>query len=92
MATRAHRGPNIPHRAICTAPRTPARDNRKPNEVMSRLASAAHAEANPTLRGALSRVSLPLACDGASRTRTGDLLGAIQALSQLSYSPAVGEV
>jgi hypothetical protein len=30
--------------------------------------------------------------DGASRTRTGDLLGAIQALSQLSYSPAVGEV
>jgi hypothetical protein len=30
--------------------------------------------------------------DGASRTRTGDLLGAIQALSQLSYSPAVGPV
>jgi hypothetical protein len=29
---------------------------------------------------------------GASRTRTGDLLGAIQALSQLSYSPARGEV
>jgi hypothetical protein len=28
--------------------------------------------------------------DGASRTRTGDLLGAIQALSQLSYSPARG--
>ena len=26
-------------------------------------------------------------CDGASRARTGDLLGAIQALSQLSYSP-----
>jgi hypothetical protein len=26
---------------------------------------------------------------GASRTRTGDLLGAIQALSQLSYSPEV---
>src|SRR3954467_12686771 len=25
--------------------------------------------------------------DGASRARTGDLLGAIQALSQLSYSP-----
>ena len=25
---------------------------------------------------------------GASRARTGDLLGAIQALSQLSYSPA----
>src|ERR671914_1319740 len=25
--------------------------------------------------------------DGASRTRTGGLLGAIQALSQLSYSP-----
>src|SRR5438132_4181846 len=25
--------------------------------------------------------------DGASRTRTGDLLGAIQALFQLSYSP-----
>ena len=25
--------------------------------------------------------------DGASRTRTGDLLGAIQTLSQLSYSP-----
>ena len=30
--------------------------------------------------------------DGASRTRTGDLLGAIQALSQLSYSPAPIEV
>jgi hypothetical protein len=30
--------------------------------------------------------------DGASRTRTGDLLGAIQALSQLSYSPAREEV
>src|SRR5919201_1843882 len=30
--------------------------------------------------------------DGASRTRTGDLLGAIQALSQLSYSPAVEAV
>jgi hypothetical protein len=29
---------------------------------------------------------------GASRTRTGDLLGAIQALSQLSYSPAKGSV
>ncbi len=26
--------------------------------------------------------------NGASRARTGDLLGAIQALSQLSYSPA----
>ncbi len=26
-------------------------------------------------------------CYGASRARTGDLLGAIQALSQLSYSP-----
>ena len=26
--------------------------------------------------------------DGASRARTGDLLGAIQALSQLSYGPA----
>jgi hypothetical protein len=30
--------------------------------------------------------------DGASRARTGDLLGAIQALSQLSYSPAPGVV
>ena len=30
--------------------------------------------------------------DGASRTRTGDLLGAIQALSQLSYSPERTEV
>ena len=28
---------------------------------------------------------------GASRTRTGDLLGAIQALSQLSYSPAAAK-
>ena len=27
-------------------------------------------------------------CDGARGTRTPDLLGAIQALSQLSYSPA----
>jgi hypothetical protein len=37
-----------------------------------------------------SRTSLMSICryfDGASRTRTGDLLGAIQALSQLSYSP-----
>ena len=29
-----------------------------------------------------------IVADGASRTRTGDLLGAIQALFQLSYSPA----
>jgi hypothetical protein len=29
--------------------------------------------------------------NGASRTRTGDLLGAIQALSQLSYSPAAAQ-
>ena len=29
---------------------------------------------------------------GASRARTGDLLGAIQALSQLSYSPERGTV
>ena len=29
---------------------------------------------------------------GASRARTGDLLGAIQALSQLSYSPAKASV
>src|SRR4051794_17991128 len=39
-----------------------------------------------------SRVRRVLTCrifrSGASRTRTGDLLGAIQALSQLSYSPA----
>jgi hypothetical protein len=33
-----------------------------------------------------------LVLSGASRARTGDLLGAIQALSQLSYSPVVGEV
>ena len=30
--------------------------------------------------------------DGARRARTADLLGAIQALSQLSYSPARGTV
>ena len=30
--------------------------------------------------------------NGASRARTGDLLGAIQALSQLSYSPVGGLV
>ena len=30
--------------------------------------------------------------DGARRARTADLLGAIQALSQLSYSPAEGSV
>jgi hypothetical protein len=34
---------------------------------------------------------MPPSKHGASRTRTGDLLGAIQALSQLSYSPAVGK-
>jgi hypothetical protein len=33
-------------------------------------------------------VSICTGGNGASRTRTGDLLGAIQALSQLSYSPA----
>jgi hypothetical protein len=40
---------------------------------------------------ALSRRKPPISggSHGASRTRTGDLLGAIQALSQLSYSPAV---
>jgi hypothetical protein len=30
--------------------------------------------------------------NGANRARTGDLLGAIQALSQLSYSPESGRV
>jgi hypothetical protein len=47
-----------------------------------------------------SPIEIIMACEagrisvgsGASRARTGDLLGAIQALSQLSYSPAVGEV
>ena len=52
---------------------------------------------NLTTRG-LSPALLPLwvpkrpLLDGASRTRTGDLLGAIQALSQLSYSPAAVKV
>jgi hypothetical protein len=42
------------------------------------------------LRTQLSKPKTPLlqVFYGASRTRTGDLLGAIQALSQLSYSPA----
>ena len=50
------------------------------------------------LLGALGEVALELGeivrddLHGASRARTGDLLGAIQALSQLSYSPAIGEV
>ena len=35
---------------------------------------------------------LDLRANGARRARTADLLGAIQALSQLSYSPAEGEV
>ena len=38
---------------------------------------------NPAVRSGIR-------ADGASRTRTGDLLGAIQALSQLSYSPEEG--
>lgn len=33
----------------------------------------------------------PETANGASRSRTGDLLGAIQALCQLSYSPASDE-
>jgi hypothetical protein len=38
--------------------------------------------------GLLAAFTKPLQIsNGASRTRTGDLLGAIQALSQLSYSP-----
>src|SRR6476661_11238949 len=37
-------------------------------------------------------LGFPGPSDGASRARTGDLLGAIQALSQLSYSPASGRV
>src|SRR6478672_827341 len=40
-------------------------------------------------RSTLNFERRPKRDDGASRTRTGDLLGAIQALSQLSYSPAV---
>ena len=46
-------------------------------------ASAPEQQKRPRCRG--------LFFDGASRTRTGDLLGAIQALSQLSYSPAAGK-
>src|SRR5262245_18150027 len=37
-----------------------------------------------------SRPPAGTSSDGASQTRTGDLLGAIQALFQLSYSPAGG--
>src|SRR5579884_296804 len=43
----------------------------------------------PSARASQRRPSLR--DDGASRTRTGDLLGAIQALSQLSYSPAAAQ-
>src|SRR5918994_1361225 len=39
-------------------------------------------------RASGSQISSRAFESGASRTRTGDLLGAIQALSQLSYSPA----
>src|ERR1043165_4629401 len=38
-------------------------------------------------RSRLLRQRRNVGANGASRTRTGDLLGAIQALSQLSYSP-----
>ena len=44
-----------------------------------------------TLRAAGNRIYGGFG-DGARRTRTADLLGAIQALSQLSYSPARGQV
>jgi hypothetical protein len=37
-----------------------------------------------------NRMATRFLSSGASRTRTGDLLGAIQALSQLSYSPVAG--
>src|SRR5215831_1367036 len=43
-------------------------------------------------RSSEQRRKAPLRSVGASRTRTGDLLGAIQALSQLSYSPGRGTV
>src|SRR5207249_12192892 len=53
----------------------------------SRLPRAASATATPP--GHDWRVGVrSVTGDGASRTRTGDLLGAIQALFQLSYSPA----
>ena len=45
-------------------------------------------ERSETESAAEQHIVVFMTMDGASRTRTGDLLGAIQALSQLSYSPA----
>jgi hypothetical protein len=56
-------------------------------DVSKRVIQASPGELDALKRETKLPVCRPFG-DGASRTRTGDLLGAIQALSQLSYSPA----
>jgi hypothetical protein len=78
-----------------------SRDERHPFPDLARATRALHE--SPRFLGLhmgckrkaarLDRLRNPLQIGyGASRTRTGDLLGAIQALSQLSYSPAREQV
>ncbi len=60
-------------------------------DPLASLGGAAEPTRNPPKDRGLARrrpIHLGNESNGASRTRTGDLLGAIQALSQLSYSPA----
>jgi hypothetical protein len=60
----------------------------RPEDLRYRmLATANH---GPKQKPRVCGVFVDRSIDGASRARTGDLLGAIQALSQLSYSPAGG--
>ena len=62
-------------------------NRRRARHARARLTSAGIERRNRWNRHGREAAGLP-SVSGASRTRTDDLLGAIQALSQLSYSPA----
>ncbi len=85
MRTSPHFYPTLPH-FHPTGART------SPGSVATALQPQPRTERLIDTRENESPAYAGLSCHGASRARTGDLLGAIQALSQLSYSPAGGEV
>src|SRR5215207_9264468 len=86
-STRTRPGPLDPIAILLAWDRPTSPELRGGAEVDQKLTSGSHAcrVVDTVAHEVRDFQGLP---SGASRTRTGDLLGAIQALSQLSYSPA----
>ena len=84
----------VPVTRMCNPPGealVPAAALSTPHEATMQTRVSRRAHLAPTRTENLDGSISLLLWDGASRTRTGDLLGAIQALSQLSYSPAAAQ-